>query len=363
MTRLALVTQDWPGFVGGGVATLSWVLAEGLAEVQTPAEVWTRGGGARTGRARPGPLPIRAFDGRSWRRRGRGHWALGVATAAAAFAPTRVVCTTWDPVPGVLDALPSGVEVSCFAFGRDVTGTLDGRRKAERAAAWADPRVHWLTLTAWMRSELLDRGVPPTRVRQVSPAVSEPPVYQRPDRPLHHLLTVGRLVARKGQDRTIEALAALRDELPEITYSIVGEGPDRDRLRALVRRHELEDRVTLRGRLVGVELEAAFAAADLFVMPARVERGGDTEGYGLVYLEAGARGLPVIGGRTAGAAEAVDHGATGLLVGDPNDAAQVASAIRQALRSSTRLASWGAEGRRRFEQTARPRHFARAVMS
>jgi len=362
--RVALVTQDWPGFVGGGVATLSWVLAEGLAALGVPAEVWTRGGGARRGNAAPGPLPVRAFPGRAWRRRGRRHWARGISEALADFAPTRLVVTTWDPMPGLLSVLPDGVDVSCFAFGRDVTGALSPRpREHDRAAVWRDPRVRWLTLTDWMIDELAARGIPRERARRVAPAVSEPPPLERRSRPPHRLLTVGRLVPRKGQDRTIEAVAGLRDELPGLTYSVVGEGPDRARLEALVDRHGVRDRVTLHGRLVGEALEQAYRDADVFVMPARVEEGGDTEGYGLVYLEAGARGLPVVGGRAAGAAEAVDPERTGLLVDRPDDATSVAHAIRRAVLSPTDAARWGTEGRRRFERGGRPVHFAREVTS
>ena len=360
--RVAFVTQDWPGFVGGGVATLAWVLAEGLREIGAPAEVWTRGGGPRRGRARPGPVPVRAFPGRSWRRRGRGHWRRGVAEAAGTFRPTRVVVTTWDPLPGVLDALPPAVDVYCFAFGRDVTGSLGSpERERARAQAWRDPRVSWLTLTDWMIDELVSRGVPRPRIRRVAPAVCDPASSPRVRREPRRLLTVGRLVPRKGQDRTIEALALLRDDHPDLLYAVVGDGPDRARLEQLVTRHDLVDRVTLHGRLTGAALEAAYADADVFVMPARVEAGGDTEGYGLVYLEAGARGLPVIGGRTAGAAEAVDAGRTGLLVERPEDPRAVASAIRRTLRDPREAAAWGREGRRRFEAAGRPGHFARAV--
>jgi phosphatidylinositol alpha-1,6-mannosyltransferase len=215
-----------------------------------------------------------------------------------------------------------------------------------------------------MATELGRRGIPADRIRRVAPGVSEPaiPVRVVRTRP-RRLITVGRLVARKGQDRTIEAVASLSSVHPDLRYEIVGDGPDRGRLRDLIARHGLRDRVVLRGRLTGAALERAYARADLFVMPAREEPGGDTEGYGLVYLEAGARGLPVIGGRTAGAAEAVQHEQTGLLVDAPNDPQAVAAAISRMIADPRALAECGARGRRRFETSGRPVDFARAVVA
>jgi phosphatidylinositol alpha-1,6-mannosyltransferase len=108
-------------------------------------------------------------------------------------------------------------------------------------------------------------------------------------------------------------------------------------------------------------MEAAWAAADVFVMPARTEPGGDTEGYGLVFLEAGLRGLPVIGGRGAGAEEAVIHGVTGLLLDDPSDAAALAAVLRCLADDPVRGKLLGAAGRRRVLAAHRPAHLARAV--
>ena len=126
-------------------------------------------------------------------------------------------------------------------------------------------------------------------------------------------------------------------------------------------RRGLTRAVRLAGFLAPPELEASYRTADLFALPCREEAGGDTEGFGLVFLEAGARGLPVIGGRTAGVVEAVRDGETGLLV-DGEDPAAIAAACASLLQDRERAAALGRAGRARVEAEHLPEHYARRVL-
>ncbi len=140
-----------------------------------------------------------------------------------------------------------------------------------------------------------------------------------------NLFTLSRIVERKGMDTTIRAVAALRDEFPDIQYHIAGTGPDSSRLHELIKELQLEDCVHLHGSVPDPKLY--FQTADIFCMPNRELANGEREGFGIVFLEAGLYGVPSIAGRSGGAVDAVLHDETGLLV-EPDNAEAMADAIR-----------------------------------
>lgn len=128
------------------------------------------------------------------------------------------------------------------------------------------------------------------------------------------LLFVGRLVARKGVDRLIEALATIRDRAWRL--EVVGFGPERERLEALAAERGLAGRVSFLGRLSDQALVEAYGRADAVVLPATVDERADTEGLGVVLLEAMASRTPVVATRRGGIVDIVIDGETGLLVDD-----------------------------------------------
>ena len=371
--RIALVSSDWIDFSDGGIATLSAVLAGGLHEAGVHVEVWTRGSGprqralaVRAAGSEAHPFVVHGLPGRSWGKRGDQHWRRGLGELLPEFQPDVVILTTWEPLSALTEALQCGglerrPEIAVMAHGRDVTGVLDSKRSSRREHAWrAD--VRWLVLSPWLAGELCDRGVSADRIVVVPAAVPDCPRRGgRPKRPPTTLMTVGRLIPRKGQDVVIAALALLVTSRPTLRYLVVGEGPDRSRLKKLVRAHGVEDRVELCGWLPSDELERAWERADLFVMPAREELDGDTEGYGLVYLEAGARGLAGVGGRSGGVPAAVRPGDNGELLEDPRAADELAQLLDVLLADSDRRLALAAGGRRAFEERGRSEHLAEKV--
>jgi len=173
--------------------------------------------------------------------------------------------------------------------------------------------------------------------------------YELGDAPV--LLSVSRLVARKGQDTLIRAFPSILRGVPEATLLIVGEGPDGPRLRNLAGALGVESRVLFAGSVPWVDLPAHYAAADVFAMPCRTRGSGlDVEGLGIVFLEASASGLPVVAGQSGGAPETVRPGRTGLVV-DGRDVAQVAQSTAGLLVDRDRAARWGAQGREWVTQT------------
>ncbi len=162
----------------------------------------------------------------------------------------------------------------------------------------------------------------------------------------HLVVSVSRLVPRKGMDTLIKAAAKLHDSSPGIEVIIGGTGRDTKRLTRLIKRSGAP--VRLVGRVADDELPELIAAADLMVMACRNRWFGlEQEGFGIVFLEAASCGVPQIAGRSGGASDAVVDGETGIIVERPRDAAQLADVIASLLRDPERRQAMGRAGRDR----------------
>ena len=167
--------------------------------------------------------------------------------------------------------------------------------------------------------------------------------YELGDRPV--VLCLSRLVPRKGQDMLIRAFGQIRRRVPGAALVIVGGGPHRETLEALVQRAGVADDVLFTGGVPGDELPAHHAMADVFAMPCRTRGAGlDVEGLGIVFLEASASGVPVVAGRSGGAPETVRDGETGWVV-DGTDVDAIATAVGDLLADPATAARMGAAGR------------------
>ena len=140
------------------------------------------------------------------------------------------------------------------------------------------------------------------------------------------IISVGRLVHRKGQDKLISALPAIRAAVPNVHLVLVGVGPHQKFLENLAAKLNVADCVTFIGRINYSELPKYICVGDIFAMPSRSRFFGlEVEGLGIVYLEASACGLPVVGGKSGGAPDAVLVGETGVVV-DGTNASEIAEA-------------------------------------
>lgn len=141
------------------------------------------------------------------------------------------------------------------------------------------------------------------------------------------LMTLGRMVERKGFDMVIKSMPEIRKRIPNAVYLIVGDGPEREALVRLAKETGVEDAVVFAGAADNGELPAYYNLCDVFVMPSRyMEDKGDVEGFGIVFLEAASCFKPVVGGNSGGIREAVVDGETGLLA-DPASTASIAEAV------------------------------------
>jgi phosphatidyl-myo-inositol dimannoside synthase len=159
------------------------------------------------------------------------------------------------------------------------------------------------------------------------------------------VVCVSRLVARKGQDTLLRGWPAVRAAIPDAVLLIVGGGPYAPALRGLADENGLKSSVIFTGPVAQAELPAHYAAGDVFSMPCRTRRGGlDVEGLGIVYLEASATGLPVVGGDSGGAPDAILAGETGYVVGG-RDVAALSDRLIALLADPATAKAMGEKGR------------------
>ena len=164
------------------------------------------------------------------------------------------------------------------------------------------------------------------------------------------IVSVGRLVHRKGQDFLVESMPQILTQVPDAHLLLVGQGPYRAHLEKLVTKHSLQENVTFIGRIQYNDLPGYICVGDIFAMPSRSRFGGlEVEGLGIVYLEASACGLPVIAGESGGAPDAVIEGVTGFVV-DGTSTEQIANRAIQLLRDEKLRRDMGSAGRAWIEK-------------
>lgn len=257
--------------------------------------------------------------------------------------------------------------VVIYAHGEELTTWgRGGKYQAMRYALRHADRV--IANSEYTRDELVKMNVAPERITLICPGVDV--ARFRPGLPCDDLrqsvgaageaklvLSVGRLSRRKGFDQVVRALPALVEAGLDVRYAVIGIGEDGDYLLQLAQQLKVDGRVHLLGHVSADDLPRWYNACDMFAMPNR-EINGDTEGFGMVFLEAAACGKPALAGKAGGTGAAVVEGVTGLRV-DGSDTQEVAAALSRLLKDAACLAAMGEQGLARasrdfsWEQVAR----------
>jgi phosphatidyl-myo-inositol dimannoside synthase len=215
---------------------------------------------------------------------------------------------------------------------RTALRTRDMRRGLRAAAGLIANSTNTAAILSRVHPGFEDRTV------VIPPGVADD-FFQEPeprDHSVLNLLTVARLeqwTARKNVDGVLRALALLPDL--RVRYTVVGDGDDRVRLEALAAELGIAANVAFRGALPREALRACYRESDLFIMAARARK-NDVEGFGIVYLEAAAAGVPVICSVAGGATDAVRDGVSGIVL-DGSEPDDIAAGIRRFLRERDRF--------------------------
>jgi phosphatidyl-myo-inositol dimannoside synthase len=227
-------------------------------------------------------------------------------------------------------------------------------------------RAKYVVANSYFTKDHITRlGIPAERIMVITPCPNLEPAsistvevaalrqdYGAVDKKV--VLTVGRLVKRKGVDTVLHALVPLVRKIPNLLYIVVGDGPEKKELQQLAHNLLLGNHVRFVGHLANRPLAGLYQLCDVFVMPSR-QIGHDVEGYGIVYLEANLFGKPVIGGRSGGVPEAIVDGTTGLLV-EPNNPRELTAALANLLTNASLASRLGAQGMQRVLEECRWHH-------
>lgn len=253
------------------------------------------------------------------------------------------------------------IKYTVFLHGMDLNFAFKTRRKrylALKILRSADKIICSNSYVAQLAREKFPQDPPDIHV--VNPGISEDSsrlVNEKEQQRLREklkiedrfvMLTVGRLVERKGVDKAIDAFSHINKDIPELVYVVAGTGPEYSYLQQKKKEVDDEERIIFVGDISEREKWNLLAVCDILVMPSR-EINGDFEGFGIVYLEANLTGTPVIAGNKGGVPDAVIHEKNGLVV-DPEDPRQISEAIKRMYHEPGSRRKWGQKGRERALQ-------------
>lgn len=226
-----------------------------------------------------------------------------------------------------------------FHHDNDPRRLLPVLQDADAVVAVSDMTTDWIrSLTPRARVRRIYNGLDLAEIAWTSPR-------HRP----RTVVSVGRLVAKKGFDDLVSAVAVLRDQGVDVDLDLAGDGPLREALLAQVESLDLGDRVRLLGPMPQHEVMSLIGSAGCFAAPCVVAEDGDRDGLPTVVLESMALGTPVVATPVAGIPEAIDDETSGLIVGE-HDVPALAAAIRRLLDEPDTRVRFAAAGRARVEE-------------
>lgn len=371
--KVLIYTHEFPPFLGG-LATTSLKLARGISAsgIETVVLAPSYGGKDSETDARLGCRIIRVPSlGSRWiKSLPFAQVLLGLFSLHSALGREKpdVVLFITEEAEAAGGLLPSiSFTPVVRVAGSGITTCFYGKKLTKRLMKYPMRRLYKkaVSIVAVSRNTkgLLESvGVPGDSITVIYNGVGEEMLSRAPDQEKIQalrrklgigesasvIITIARVLPRKGQDMVIRALPIVKKEFPEVVYVVVGEGRFRKRFAGLAEETGVGGSVIFTGGISHEEITDYLDMADVFVMPSR-DWDNKVEGLPNALLEASARARPVIAGKKGGSAEAVIDGITGILV-DPESAAGIASAIGSLLRDPGRAGLMGENGRKMIKE-------------
>ncbi|MHB8233855.1 MAG: glycosyltransferase family 4 protein [Solirubrobacteraceae bacterium] len=347
--RLLIVTPDFPP-APGGIQVVAHRIATGVRAMDVEV-IAPDAAGAERFDAHAG-VAVRRVHGGAPLRGGQNALLNAAALAhAARFRPNLTLSAhivTSPSAAAIRRAL--GARTAQYFHAEEIGAKP---RLAAFAAAQADASI---AVSAYTAGLVAATGAPTQRLAVIANGTDLPGELTRTEPARPTILTIARIEERyKGHDTMVRALALVLAKKPDAQWVVIGDGSLRPGLEELARSYGVADSIRFLGAVSDEQRDAWLAQAQLLAMPSRLPAGGFAgEGFGIVYLEAAAHGLPVVAGNVGGAPDAVIDGETGLLV-DPQSPPAVAEAIVRLLSDDELAQRLGAAGRRRAEELSWPR--------
>ncbi len=276
-----------------------------------------------------------------------------------------IITNTWS-ISGVSAFLIhkiTGIPYAVFAHGLDVCAPKHDRKASWLMRAVLRDAVYVIAISGFTR-QLVAEIEKKANVVIINPCVditrfaAGPKAISGPKNVKRKIITVARLVKSKGYDIVLKALPKVIERFPDIEYFIIGDGPEGEHLKALAGELGLSRSVIFTGAIDEAALISYYCLCDLFILTSReLEASGEVEGFGIVFLEAGACAKAVIGSRSGGIPEAVIDGVTGLLV-EESDINETAEAIIKLLSDDDLRRRLGDNGKMKVDKEMNTAVFA-----
>ncbi len=362
--NIIVLSEDFPPYTGG-IAQWAAGVADSLQRLGHNVQLFTRFRPEFVGvKSRRYDFPVHYIHGRRWQQL-RSYYCYRAIKPVydTDGKPDVIIATTWNVARGVLPltkkygtkliTVVHGLEVTRkmpFYKKRWLTKTLNGSFRVISVSKFTRERVlvsypispdKIKVFPNGVDAELFSPGLDVSSLKKQLGLGSE-----------KIILTLARVIERKGHDQVIKALPEVRKHFPDAKYIISGvweEGYYR-RLQNLISELDLKNAVIFTGYVHPDETRLYYNLCDVYIMPSReLTDKGDTEGFGITYLEANACEKPVIGGRSGGVVDAIVDGETGFLV-DPLDSSQIARKLILLLSDAELARKLGKQGRERIER-------------
>jgi phosphatidylinositol alpha-1,6-mannosyltransferase len=360
--NILVFSEDFPPYPGG-IAQWAQGVAGGLSGLGHKVLVITR----KREKYKPVEMTdsgyaVQTIQGRKWKQLRTWYCYQAVKSLYATdFRPDWIFATTWNFSRGIVRLTRKRKSrLVTVAHGLEVTRSMPAFKRGwmTKTLGQSDFVV---SVSEFTRDRVLAiSGIPESKVLVFPNGVDASRF--RPGLEVKHLrvrlglggakviLTLARVVERKGHDAVIRALPKVLQSVPNVKYLICGAW-DKSyhlKLQRLIQSDGLQNHVLFTGYVAPAEAAAFYNLCDVFVMPSReLSAKGDTEGFGITFLEANACGKPVIGGRSGGVADAVADGKTGFLV-DPENPDEIADRLILLLTRADLARKLGRQGRERI---------------
>jgi phosphatidyl-myo-inositol dimannoside synthase len=357
--KITILSEDFPPYAGG-IAQWAHGVATSLYNLGHTVNVLTRY--RRNYVPFQYPFPLKFMAGSHWKQLRTYYCRRSVKELyQAGRVPDCIIATTWNCARGIVDlGHRYNSRIVTVAHGLEMTRTMSFIKQwwLKRTLRACD-RV--IAVSGFTQAAILESyKLPPQKVSVVPNGVNTQDFYPSADtaglRRQFNLtdekvvLTLARVIERKGHDQVIKALPQVKKAIPRLKYLIAGPWEENcyRKLKKLIGELRLEDTVIFTGYIDTKKINELYNLCDIYIMPSReLATQGDTEGFGITFLEANACEKPVIGGKSGGVVDAIVDNETGFLV-DPLDTQAIAEKIILLLESQALAQKIGRQGRDRI---------------